>query len=485
MPARRRLRLLAWLVIAFAVAAPALADPASDAESEIARLLDSEALAGTKIGLAVVDLDSNATLLSRGAGLPLVPASLVKLVTVASARQRMGADFRWTTRLVTDAPVEGDTLTGDLYLVGGGDPTLSTDDLARLADALTASGVHAVSGDLVADSGYFAPDRFDGTTGLPPYWLHTLPPISALSVDRNRLTLDVLPPTEPGGLPGVRVPGDPPPLTIRRELRVVGAGGQTKVEGRWASGAVYVRGQVAVGDAEVAVPVVATDPRALAAARFRQAAEAAGLKIAGGDRSDAAPENARTITAVRSKPLAAAMQTILKESDNFGAEMLLRTLGAEAQGAPGSTGKGLATVKRVLTERRVDLAGCSVVDGSGLSRANRLTARALTDLLVSVARDPDLMLDLITALPAAGEEGTLATRFTGEALPGVLLAKTGTLRGVACMAGYYWTPEGSPRAFAFLINDYPKQMSAADAARLQDRVVALLFGLETGGLFGE
>jgi len=210
----------------------------------------------------------------------------------------------------------------------------------------------------------------------------------------------------------------------------------------------------------------ALQPAVAAAGRLKARLRAHGV-AAGRVALGRAPDGALALAQVESEPLAAVLREMDRDSDNFTAEMLLKTLGAEA-GAGGTTAAGAAVVVRVLAEARVPLAGVRIVDGSGLSLSDRVTASALVSLLALVWSDADLRLPFWTALPVAGVNGTLEDRMRRRPARGVVRAKTGTTDRASALAGYV----GDRYVFAVLQNGRP--VAWGPARKAQDRFATAL-----------
>ena len=209
------------------------------------------------------------------------------------------------------------------------------------------------------------------------------------------------------------------------------------------------------------------EPARAAAARFTRALEAAGVAVAGKPALGRAASSAVELAQITSPRLAQLVDHMNTESDNFVAEMLLKQVGARA-GAGGTTAAGASVVRRVLAGRGVPLAGVRIADGSGLSRLDRLTARALAALLHSVWRDPALRGPFVASLAVAGVNGTLEDRMTRGPARGVVRAKTGTTNRASALAGY----AGSGYLFAILMNGNPIPYWSARVA--QDRFAQIL-----------
>jgi serine-type D-Ala-D-Ala carboxypeptidase/endopeptidase (penicillin-binding protein 4) len=189
-----------------------------------------------------------------------------------------------------------------------------------------------------------------------------------------------------------------------------------------------------VGEGNVAGHVV--DDPALAAARaFSRALRAEGVRVPRGARTGLARSGARTLATVLSARLSTIVRRMDRESDNFIAEVLLKALGARELGR-GTTAAGASVVRRVLRERGVPLAGVRIVDGSGLSRYDRLTARAVAALLLSAGSDPEIASAFVRSLAIAGINGTLEDRLESPPARGVVRAKTGTTREASALSGY-------------------------------------------------
>jgi D-alanyl-D-alanine carboxypeptidase/D-alanyl-D-alanine-endopeptidase (penicillin-binding protein 4) len=206
----------------------------------------------------------------------------------------------------------------------------------------------------------------------------------------------------------------------------------------------------------------------LAAARLLvEALRAAGVAVAGAPRTGVAAAADPVLARLASPPLAAVVRAMDGESDNFAAELLLKHLGA-LDGMRGTTAAGAAAVRMLLANAGVPLAGVRIVDGSGLSLRDRLTAQALVAILEASWLDPDIRPTLVAALPVAGVSGTLETRMRTAPARGNVIAKTGTTDEASALAGFV----RGRYAFAVLQNGNP--LDATWARTAQDRFASLL-----------
>jgi len=215
--------------------------------------------------------------------------------------------------------------------------------------------------------------------------------------------------------------------------------------------------------------LVTRTPALAAATAFRDALRNAGVAVAGPVRTAPADEWSELLASVSSPTLAAMVRFMDRESDNFTAEMLLKQLGL-AELDRGTSSAGATVVTQTLAEAGVPMTGVRIVDGSGLSRLDRLTTNALGSLLKIAWADPAVRPALLAALPVAGVNGTLEHRLLKPPARGRVLAKTGTTDSASSLSGYV----SDRYAFAVMQNGHP--LSYWWARRAQDRFAQVLAG---------
>lgn len=350
----------------------------------------------------------------------VVPASITKLLTGVAALEVLGQDTRLKTSvLASAAPVHG-VVAGDLWLVGGGDPVLGTD--AWVARRDNQVGLHT-SLDALADRVV--------ATGLRRVE-------GRVVGDESRYDADRYVDTWPSRLIADGEAGPLSALSVNDGFRVRGHPG---------------------------IPF--QDPPTDAAGLFTELLEARGVAVAGPPASGAVRGNAVDIASIESPPVGDLVQAMLRDSDNGTAELLVKELGVR-RFARGSTAAGVRAMHEHLGGRvPLPLPGVVIADGSGLSDVARLTCRAVTRLLAARAAV------LAGRLPVAGRDGTMARRFVNGPVAGRLRAKTGSLDGVAALAGYADNRGGAALSFAYIINGLPP---GATGRALQDAVAAALVG---------
>ena len=204
-----------------------------------------------------------------------------------------------------------------------------------------------------------------------------------------------------------------------------------------------------------------------------------GIDVTGEVVSGTVPSSAQVVAKHLSPPLADILKLMNKPSDNWVAELLFKTIGAEVIGEPGTWKKGRQAVSEYLSEIMDEPPVHRLIDGSGLSRYNLLNAELLTNLLVYMYQNFQLMPEYLASLPIAGVDGTLRNRMQGVYAEKVLRAKTGTLSGVSALAGYTITADDEVFAFGILISHYIALPAPARA--IQDKIGNYLTGFSRHG----
>jgi D-alanyl-D-alanine carboxypeptidase/D-alanyl-D-alanine-endopeptidase (penicillin-binding protein 4) len=413
-----------------------------------------------RVGAAVDDLSDGHVVNESNSYLPLEPASTMKVLTTAAALDRFGADWRYATNLYASGPVEAGVLKGDLHLRGAGAPDLVIERWDEIAAEVAALGIRSIEGSVVGDDSFFDGERrppgWPSSTNASPY----NSPISSLSANFNTVRVSVLP-TRSGQKPTVLV--EPRSLAVVSVNRArTGKRTALNVGRSWngRQNTVTVSGTIGSRSGGLSEYVSIEDPALVATAVLQRSLESAGIVVKGRPKLGPVPQGAALLWSHSSKPLWEILADTNKNSNNFMAECLHRTLGAEVYGAPGDRAKGSTAVDGFLERANASRAGLVLFDGSGLSHANRVTARTLLDTLVAMHADPDSSGWFFATLPVGGVDGTLAGRLRDVA--GMIHAKTGTISGARGLAGYVTDPVGRPRyAFAIIVNDYRCGESAA------------------------
>jgi len=410
-------------------------------------------------GVMVSSVTRGDTLFARNPGAEMMPASTMKLFTSALAFDRLGPDYQFATTVLRDAGVTADgTLRGDLILRGDGDPALSGKfmdggpdaPMQTLAREVAAAGIRHVTGDIIGDA-----TAFD-TTRVPQGWLTRYlgasyaARVSALSLDENVVWVAV----SPGPGRAATVVLEPPSTVIPlvNTARTVGGRGANLHIGKRADGTVTVSGTIGRGSPTRRYSYVVDDPAMFATGALAAALRANGVRVDGGVRLAPTPRGAAPVAVLRSPTLARMVSAMNRESINHYAELLFRdaTRGRD-HSVQGTAATGNHAMHLFLAKVGADTTTTYNADGSGLSVDDRITARAMTQLL-HYAHHASWGPSFHASLPLAGESELLRKRMKGSPAQGNLHAKTGTTDDVIGLAGYVTAADGELLAFAFLYN---------------------------------
>lgn len=423
----------------------AATSPAADLGGRLDRAL-ATVPAGGQAALAVFDLTARGWLYRANIDQPLSLASTTKLITAAAALNGLGADYRFSTKLVALGPVQAGSLPG-LGVIGGGDPSFDSEmqndhpDQVFLnwAEQLKTAGVERIDGDLVVDNRFFSgPSR-------PPTWPQDpenlqrwySAPASAFAWLDNCIEVRVLP-TAIGQPATVEVRPFSERITARNLTRTVaGKNGKVVVSRERGGNAVTVSGTT--GRPTDWFPLaIHNSPDLLAADHLKATLAHAGIVVSGEVRLGQVPATAAVLIDHQS-PLAPALQRMLVNSQNFYAEQILRVLGA-VRGNEGSTTVGCSTALDTLrAQLGPTIDEIDMLDGSGLSYDNRASAFALVKLLAAMRQGPNSAI-FFTSL-----KSERWAKATGR-------VKTGTHAQSRALAGYITTGAGNVLAFAILLN---------------------------------
>ncbi len=441
-------------------------------------LLADSTLAAAGSAVVVVSLDRGDTLYAREVDRLYTPASNRKLFIAATALHYLGPDFQFRTPLIASAQSWGDTLNGDLVLVGRGDPDLTTDGLASLADSVLSRGIRVVTGNITVDDTYF--DDVEWGSGWMwddgPYWYW--PYSNALSLNDNTVSLEIV----PGALVGDPIGVEMDPSTAYVELNVDAvtsspdAESTLEVERHWTpkENVIDVTGSLPAASEPVIEIRSIEDPALYAGTILAELLQERGVELLGTVQRGAIEDTAIDTLAIHiSDSLAVSVQNMLKESDNLTAEQLVKVIGAELSGPPGTYESGLAAEYLFLANHvGIDTLALKLADGSGVSRYNLVTAGQIMQLLMHMADRTDIGEPFLAALPIAGLDGTLEERMVETAAAGVARAKTGSLSGVSSLSGYVPSANGERLAFSILMEFFVGPIAPRRA--IQDSIVAAL-----------
>jgi D-alanyl-D-alanine carboxypeptidase/D-alanyl-D-alanine-endopeptidase (penicillin-binding protein 4) len=349
----------------------------------------------------------------------LIPASNTKLFTTGVALALMGANYPVATKIYSEKIQDkAGKISGNLYIKGFGNSLFTENDLDNMVQTLVNAGVAKVDGDVIADDSYFDKNysRFD--------WIEDektnvhLPPVSALVINRNQIT-----------------------KTIKKRRKMVN-----------------VRSKIA-------------DPPSYIAQQLYSKLVNSGIQVTGTSGKGVTPVVAYEL-ATASVPLKNILSIVNKQSDNFLAECLFKTVGAVASGEEGSAFNAAQNINKFVVENDIESQGTKIVDGSGLSRYNQITVGSIVSLLENIYLNLSWYEPFLNTLSIAGVDGTLGGRMGSSSAEFNFRGKTGTLNGASSVSGYLKTKNGDDLIISMIfefskggINHYRK---------IQDQIIEIL-----------
>ncbi|MBI4223975.1 MAG: D-alanyl-D-alanine carboxypeptidase/D-alanyl-D-alanine-endopeptidase [Deltaproteobacteria bacterium] len=373
--------------------------------------LQQAGISQNKTAVYAVWADTGEPILAHNEDLALIPASTLKIVTAYCALKKLGPAYHFETRILGEGPIQQGAVQ-NLTIQGEGDPSLVSERLWMLVAELKARGLKKISQNIYLDDSYFAAQEYPGRQENNHRAYNAL--TSALAVNFNSV------PTYQNG-----------EKHYRRADRPLD----------------YFAGELAT---QLKANHIAFTGKIL----------------------EGKTAAAHLLYSFPSKPLGLIVHDMNKYSNNFIAEQLVKHLGAKFQGPPGTTAKGIHVLNDCLKGAGVETSHALLKNGSGFSRQNKISARALTQVLLAGWRDFTLRPEFTASLSVAGLDGTMEKRKIPKELEGVLRAKTGSLNGISSLSGYVPAKNGRLIAFAILMNDYQKD--TWEAQKIQDRLIVQL-----------
>ena len=375
--------------------------------------------ATTNVGIIIYNPLTQDTIFQKNAFISMTPASNTKLFTTATALSLLGGDFPLYTKIMTnDVNIKNGIINGDIFIKGFGNSTFTTSDLNTMVSNIKSKGIRKVTGRIIGDDTYFDDVYFRGDWITDEVANVSLPPISAIVIDRNRVVTY---------------------KKIRRRMRSY----TTNI----------------------------SDPPFYAAKLLRDKLAAEGIEVGGLCMKGETPKNA--VTLAESKILLRDLISLInKHSDNFLAECLFKTIGAESSKQQGNSFYSTQAITNFLEENGVYLKGTSIVDGSGISRFDQVTPISISGILEKMYFDIANFGDYYNSLSIAGVDGTLRNRFTGTSAENNLHGKTGTLDGISSLSGYLKTGKGDDLIIS-IIMEFDKKGNRYHHT-VQDEIVKIL-----------
>ena len=429
-------------------------------------MFDAAVMSQGMWGVEVKSLDSGRILYQRNARKLMMPASNMKIVTLATAATTLGWDYRFTTTLETAATVDNGTLAGDLIIRGSGDPTINSRDAraAKLFDdwtlALRGLGITRIDGNIVGDDNAFDDDGLGAGWAWDYLQYGYAAPVGALEYNENVAGLTIAAgPTE--GTPAIATLAAGSGLRIINRAFTGAAKSPVTVDytRRLDAPVLEISGSIPLDSAPLTRDVAVVNPTIFFAQSLKDGLAARGIEVTGvaEDADDQvnlpAPDARRPILQSPSPPLRDIATTMMKVSQNLYAETLLKA-SAAARGGLGTTEGGRLLTRTLLDGWDIPASTYIQLDGSGLSRYDYVTAEMLTTILEHMYRDPAMHDPFVATLPIAGKDGTMRSRLKTTHAEANATAKTGSIANVRTLSGYVRTRDGETLVFSVLANSF-------------------------------
>jgi D-alanyl-D-alanine carboxypeptidase/D-alanyl-D-alanine-endopeptidase (penicillin-binding protein 4) len=420
-------------------------------------------------GVWAVDIrsiDTGEQLYELNAGKLMMPASNMKILTLAATADALGWEYRFTTTLETRGTITDGVLYGDLIVRSNGDPSINSRD--RHADAvfsewtraLQAAGIFSIDGRIVGDDQAFDDEGIGAGWAWDYLQYGYAAPVGALEFNENVAALIVSPASSATGTPIVTISAGSG-LELLNRATTGAAGSENTIDYRRHidRAVLEVTGSIPLGAQSDTRTVAVVNPTIFFAQSLKDGLAARGIAVTGQavDFDDIAAEmptgDVRVLATTPSPPLREIAAVLMKVSQNLYAETLLKALGAARNGL-GTAEGGRIAVRNTLAAWGIPRDAHVVYDGSGLSRYNYVTASTLTAVLEHMYKDARHRDAFVAALPIAGKDGTIGSRMRRTRAEGNAVAKTGSISNVRSLSGFVRTRDGEMLVFSILANDF-------------------------------
>lgn len=440
-------------------------------------------LKGSLIGLSIRSADSGKVIFEHNGDTRLRPASNLKLYTAATALEVLGKEYCFNTVVYSDGPIKENSLKGNLYIKGSGNPTLLKQDLDELALKLKHRGIKTIEGHLIGDDSHFDSVRYSKDLPWSDEQTYYGAQVSALTVapdddyDAGTIIIELSPSSKIGQKGRVQVKPKTDYVSIINNTKTVEESGKKQIEivRQHGSNVIEISGTIPVKSKETKEWIAVWEPSEYTLNLFKQSLTRHGINIMGQTKIGKIPKNSTEIASHQSITLSELLVPFMKLSNNGHAEALVKELGY-VRTKEGSWDKGIEVILTELSKLGINTELFVLRDGSGISHVNLVTPNETTKLLYTI-QTKKWFPTFLESLPVAGFSdrmigGTLRHRFHDPMLMGKIRAKTGSLSTVSSLSGYTETESGELLIFSIMLNNL---VDESIGKGLEDKIVTILY----------
>lgn len=406
----------------------------------------------------------------------MIPASLTKIITAGAVLHELGPSRKLETQLLSNAEIKGGTLKGDLILKGGGDPGFVSETMWFLVNDFKRTSVQEIKGDIIVDESRFDSVRSDESRQSERVDRAFDAPVGAMSFNWNSVNIFVRPADVVGVPAKVFLDPENDEVQLHGQVKTVtGEKSQVNVDRKKDSkgrDVVVVSGSIGLKAKEFVAFKNISSPQSWSGKALKTFLSHRGIQVTGVIKSGKTPADARVLARAESKAVSQMVTDMMKFSNNFVAEMLVKNLAAEKVSMPATLADGMTLLKKYVESHGVQSDRFTLINPSGFTRENRMTAKDLLVILESLRSDYGIFAEALASFPLAGIDGTLKNRMKSSEVQGRVRAKTGLLNGVAGLAGFAGHPDGKQMTFVFMFNG--RANLGEDARTLFDQLAAEL-----------
>ncbi len=444
-------------------------------------------------GVIIQSLKTGEIIYQRNAEKSFIPASNMKLFTTAAALTTLGEDFHYTTSLYTNGTIKNGTLNGDIFLKGSGDPTISerwqktpTAIFEQWAESLSVKGIREIRGNLIGDDNCFDDDSYGYGWQAKDETYSYAAQFSGLSFNENCVTLTISSGNAVGLSPKISLSPSTKYFLIINEATTTNAPYSIAIERKSGTNTIYIRGNFPFNSSPKKEIISVENPTLYTMMVFKEVLEQKGIIVKGGvkDIDNNYPvvifqdyTKMQLLISYVSPSLKEICAVTNKESQNFFAEQLFRTIGSVYH-QQGTMTNSHAVIFPLVSKWGIDTTRTQIVDGSGLSRLNLISPKDIIALLTGMYKEKSFSA-FYESLPIAGVDGTLKERMINTKAENNVRAKTGWVSYVRSLSGYATSADNEMFAFAMVANNYTVHRVAAE--KIQDNVCVLLANFSRNG----